>query len=634
MRPTASVINAVRQRCACSARTRCVLAALWLTCYSTLDWSSTAPGIRHQYTAAAERHTISAQAAHTQTSTSATGQFPHGPLRRIELINGDVLYAEPIDLNEHRLEVRWWEGIRRTIPRAALASIGEVATARPLLYVSFEEDSATSPAENSAPQADRPRQRRGPIENSILPAAFTQRQGGPVADGASGTTAWQLRPSERIAGDWPADAEFGEWAVWLNLADHSAADREEQLASWVFSAHSTPDETWTLVSDGKSVSVQATPTFTTGGRGESRRIPLAPGWHRLTLWNAPDRRELWWDAWLIAWGSSVTPLAHWELAGPTIGATRLDDLLLIGTPRPAASQRSTTPPGSTRTMAAAALNVRGPDPDADSDQLLDRRGERQFGQVHQVSADSVQLRSGRDTLNVPWSNLIHCQFSRPAVSPDARQVSGVIGRVKLQPRLIGSAWVVDEFRAALVDRSDEEWWLEHPYLGTVSLPSTRVARFDAEFVGKWKPLAPGWRHLGDQLRPDLQPAKPDSSEFVCPYAIDPATRDPALRLVLAADVFDLEPGAPQALPSAWTPLLRKGEFGTRLIVDQEPWGLLNDRIRFAQLKPQRIRIRLPRTASQPGEHRLQFRQLRGKATGSVVYDDFQLGRVDLEWEWP
>ncbi|MBC8114774.1 MAG: hypothetical protein H7062_10380, partial [Candidatus Saccharimonas sp.] len=134
---------------------------------------------------------------------------------------------------------------------------------------------------------------------------------------------------------------------------------------------------------------------------------------------------------------------------------------------------------------------------------------------------------------------------------------------------------------------------------------------------------------GDSIRADFRRPLPDGTEWRSEFVL---AAKPYGDVWFSLNVADLEPSGLETPPgSPYLQELRAGRLLTEVIVNDQPAGDLNRRLRFraSSDQPERLRVPLPPDSLRAGANSVRLRQRPLTENGSD-YDDCELSNLRLE----
>lgn len=336
-------------------------------------------------------------------------------------------------------------------------------------------------------------------------------------------------------------------------------------------------------------------------------LVLRDGWHRLSIRFGADRVLLSIDGDLLASGGGpggpltevrVRTESSARATGPEGLSFQVDDLEVVR---------------SFESTASAEY-----DPSQDEVRLIG--GDQIWGRLASADAEGLRLEIDGRVVPFAWSEVAGVEL-RSGVAP-SRPVEGPLGRVEWAE--LRGPDQPDRLEGAIVELTDERLVLDAPYVGRLSIETSRLARIVPLGRGRLVVLDPGPHHLGDQPIPELDPVLPESDRLDLDFELDEA---PAVAPRLWIDVVDVE-GDVEG--SRFAEAIRKGELVTRVVLNGEPLGTLNERVRTTNKAPERLEIDVPAGLLVAGPNRLSLIQT-GRADEPTYRDDLGILAIAVVW---
>lgn len=267
------------------------------------------------------------------------------------------------------------------------------------------------------------------------------------------------------------------------------------------------------------------------------------------------------------------------------------------------------------------------------EEALERRdGDGWAGRLLTADADGLTFRVGRTERKLAWSEVDLVRF--PVASPPPCTVRGPIVRIVLAdsrsvlPR--PATQPNDHLTAALEGVGAGVLRVEHPLLGSISIPCASVERIEPLWTGGWTLLQAAPEHLGRSIRTDFRQSRPVGTERSIVFTLAPADllKPAALRI----ETLDVDPGHPQS-PVA-TPRLsdvRAGGRITELFLNGTRIGDLNSAIQWQRAVHgrQTVRLIVPGGRLNAGRNQLRIVQ-KPSRWDPADYDDCEVGPISLE----
>lgn len=337
------------------------------------------------------------------------------------------------------------------------------------------------------------------------------------------------------------------------------------------------------------------------------------GWHRLSMRFGPSQTEIGVDGNDLAHGKGPDgPLVEIRLASILTGkapapeklAGAFDDLRLV---------RFTEPLG-------------GLEIDPQQDEIRLAGGDQLFGTILMADGDRVRLKVDEKQVGLSWSEVSGLYFRR--VARQGASIAGPLVRLEWRAASGGDPSDLDMIEGALLAVSDAALTVATPYAGQLTLPRDRRRGMRVIGDGLRIVVDPTAHHLGDNIStspPWLDPPQPEGG--VLERSVELASVPPgAASLVL--DVVQVA-GVGDGLQ--FTPLVKKGELRTNVVINGQPVDYLNRHISSKNETPERIRLPIPAALLRTGRNLVRFQQV-GIATDPTYLDDLGLLGIALEFE--
>ncbi|MDB5337499.1 MAG: hypothetical protein JWN70_3118 [Planctomycetaceae bacterium] len=523
----------------------------------------------------------------------APHSLPDRGWKRLTLINGDVLHAKPIATDDasplqKSTTSNWITNFETPVnlPLAALVQVSHPAGTRGMVYQDFEADS----------------------EGWLNPAGGTI----PLNREQCRSGLHSLKCS--------ADAPFLKYELaeplekgWLEFSFFLAPDSKSvknhcSATIQIVDGTTRHEVPISLIGDAAWYEVKL-PDI---GVWQRHNIARRPGWHSLVVAIQPDMLRLTVDDY---------PLAECQLSMPARRRLSMLTVTTAGTPAAVWIDDFAV------TLSVAELRFDALDRERDQVDLT--TGDQLFGKLVAMTGRSMTLQADTQQTVLKWSDLSGVHF---AVNPSsARAAAGRIVQIELQSwnntSLESSS---DSLSGALIAIDSQSCTLDHPLCGHLKIPWKQVWRLRPAFYGRQWSLEGRPFHLGDEVKSALQTKIPDGTLLDRTIDIQDI-RNGAAYISLTA--VDLEPAGPGTLDHPWLKRLQAGELTTELWVNYRRISVLNSEVtgRGTANRPQRLRIKVPIDALQPGKNRLEIR-LKPSRGEPVEYDDWELRdwRFELE----
>jgi len=497
------------------------------------------------------------------------------PVRLITLHGGDQVLAEVTDWDTRGATFRLAGGQEILVPREAIESVRTPPGERDVLYEPFE----------SIPGGT----------NEVVPADWLDEK-----QSAAGRSSLRLIDQRgTVSIPLPEQTAALRFQIWIR-ADQTARMRVRFEAD---------TEEWSVVGQGEDVCLESR-----GGSGEAittQRVPLHPGWHRLTVCLTDDHAFAAWDQALLGSaprGCGPVRKIHLSAASEVwfdeLQVSRLD----------------------------VDSGVEGV-PDTTSDDCLTRSdGNQWLGRLQRVDASTVAFLGLQGTRTVPWSEVDRIDLHSPA-EPVAGpiRVDGWWASLELQPT-VEHPHVIPRIYAAITSVDRYGVAIHHPWLGSLYLAWPDILGIQLDFAGRMIVVDGRTRHLGDAIRSDFRRPVPDATVWKSSLDLEAHDLDSgSARLTL--NVAELEPASDQTPPgSPYLQELRAGGLRTDVYVNQQLVGDLNSQIRFRARvgEASQIRMPIPRAALRSGTNEIELKQ-RPLNESRNVYDNCEISNMRLEF---
>ena len=238
-------------------------------------------------------------------------------------------------------------------------------------------------------------------------------------------------------------------------------------------------------------------------------------------------------------------------------------------------------------------------------------------------------------MQTPWRDIDRLQLAaRPAIRPAvARPVAGWIIRLELQPwTTLPESHAADALHGALVAVHSDACVVDHALCGSLTIPWPHIRRLRPEYHGQLLTLEGRPQHLGNEVKSAFQAIVPQGIRMTRTFDLVQVPVGTAFVAICAAD---LEPAGKGTREHPWLKRLRAGELTSELWINERRTSVLNQAVtgRGTTRQPQRLRIKLPADALQPGGNHLEIR-LQPSRSEPVEYDDWELHELLLEIETP
>ena len=258
------------------------------------------------------------------------------------------------------------------------------------------------------------------------------------------------------------------------------------------------------------------------------------------------------------------------------------------------------------------------------DVVVLQRGDELFGSLESFGADGGQLRGAFGPMHIDRDAVSGIQLRAEQATPFADH--GLYVRAWLAVLSQDSEMEQCEVLAGVVTADIKGGLLlKHADLGIVPLPRDRLQRIEVLHDG-WRMLIdPRYHHLGNEVRPIFDVARPEGTELAVRF---PADKIPPGELWLSAYVVELEQVGPGA---KYADALAAGHLRTNVVLNGKTVDYLNRHVSATTSRPQRIRLRIPRDALLPDQNRLVIQQISQRDKPSE-YDDCGIYDLALEVE--
>ncbi len=525
----------------------------------------------------------------------APRSLPDRSWKRLKLINGDVLHARQIS-TEHpdstsnpKLTSLDWQGAFEEpvrLPLAALAEVAHPAGTRCVVYQDFEDDSA---GWRSTP-------------NSSLAASHEHARSGQNSLRCSADVPMRYELSEPLEQGWlefsfflpPELKEPGTCTASLQVTDGQAV-HELQVS---------------LIGKADWYEFKGPET----GGWQRHVIARRPGWHTLAVAIQPG---------LVRLALDDFPLAAGQWPAPTLLKLSAVKFAITGS-------------NSAVWIDDFAITQAVPDSPIESvdrkrDQVDLATGDQLFGQLVALRSSFMELQANARNTAVPWPDLSCLHLGvRPI---ETRAVTGRMLQVELQPwSNTSSELVPDSLSGALVAIGPQSCTLEHPLCGRLTIPWKQIRRLRPAYYGMQWVLEGRPYHVGDEVKLALRTRIPDGTGLTREFNLQDIPKGAAY---ISLTAVDLEPAGKGTLDHPWLKRLQAGELTTELSVNSRRIAVLNTEVtgRGTARQPQRLRIKVPMKALQPGKNRLEIR-LTPSRGAPLEYDDWEMQDWHFEIETP
>ncbi len=266
-------------------------------------------------------------------------------------------------------------------------------------------------------------------------------------------------------------------------------------------------------------------------------------------------------------------------------------------------------------------------PAADQDEVLLYGGTQFYGELTNLDARHVSLRTEYGVLRFPW-RVVHRVFLRPSQTQPVRLV-GQRARLLLKtPNLLAPSESTSVRRGANLEGvlqgvEADTFLLEHPTLGRLRVPIDQVRAIMPGRYGNWLLVDSGFHHLGDAVELHMQRPYPEGNQVTWHFQLEEVPKT----IWLVMDVVDMEPMYPGATYYAE---LRDGFLRTSVYVNGKEVDFVNRYLPRQRGRPARVRITLPRELLKVGDNTLALKQ-RPQRDEPGSYDDCGIWWVSLEW---
>lgn len=533
------------------------------------------------------------------------------PLRRLTLCGGEQITGEVTEFgatagDEHVVLIA--SRNRTRLPRGVLSGIQQPAAAFNLRYDDFERLPAAFSGVPGAILLDKTRHRSG--ESSL----------------AVQNTPYRMKFTA------PALGTLRHGRVELSFFDTGAIE-SRQAWNIEFSFTATQGSRTLRATLG-------------GGEANYRFLPLdgpqfaeqpllrSSGWHQLALWFEPERTLALVDDKLLATGPAMAgPLRDVEINRATAQASE------AATPSAGTPSAIPTPqrPESIVAwiddfkLATSVPELPVPAAPDRQDVLFLLSGDALFGEITSLSQSEIWLRGVFGRRQFAWAETRAIAWKRQQPPPAARGIQGLMAQLEFGNRLGTPPDESDVLFGAVQSTSGDELLISHPYLGGLRLPIREMRRVTPEFLGSRWALAPGFRHLGDEVRDDFRVPFPEGNQFVLSWNLDALPRGSLYISLLAAH---LEPSGPQTpTGNPFLEDLAQGYLRTELFINDTRVDDLNRYVsqRASPRHPQRIRIPVAPRFFKVGLNTIRLQQ-RPSRNDLRDFDDFEFSHLALEAE--
>ena len=502
------------------------------------------------------------------------------------LVNGDRFSAEVLRWGDDSVELGLMSGQTVTVPKAALETLLVPPGETEWLTERFESDDALS---GFIDEADRSHVIRDP------------------GRAASGDCSLKLSSESRpLRVACPTGLDAARVQFWFRVERPSPATTGGRF-TFAF-GESSDSNTLVVEQDGPQLKIVGRQGL--AARWTTQAVELHTGWHCLTAVLSPQRVLCLVDEHLLAAGSGIEgPLRSIRFVARD--GLWIDDL----------SISHLDEKGIPRAM---------PIPSTD-DVVATHSGEEFFGRVSRFAPHGITLDGIAGEAAVPWSRVATVGFrasDRP-LSGLAAPREGLVARLECQPFVDRPQLLADRLTVTIIAFDRDGLTVSHPFLGEFPLSWRDISRIEPLFVGQDLVLDARRVHLGDSIRADFRRPLPDGTEWVSEFVL---TSTPPGDVWLSLNAADLEPSGPDTPPgSAFLKELRAGRLLTDVIVNNQPVGDLNGRLRFRASpdQPERLRCLLPQDVLRAGANTLRLRQRPLTENGSD-FDDCELSDLRLE----
>lgn len=252
-------------------------------------------------------------------------------------------------------------------------------------------------------------------------------------------------------------------------------------------------------------------------------------------------------------------------------------------------------------------------------------GDQFFGHFTDAkSSGDIALRGPLGDWSEDWRKIIRLDFARrPLPAHLSSPVRGWCADVRLSSERVTTG-IAETLRGVRFTPNS----LLHPWLGEMAWSLHSHVSISPYGRGEFRWLAPDRRHLGDEIRTDLTPTRPDGTAIAGTLHFD---ERPAGTAWIVVDVAELEPSGPHTLPTQpFLETLRGGGLRTELVINDHVITDLNRLISLRTLasQPDRLWLPVPSAAWRAGKNSWAIRQ-RPLSTTQAQYDDCEVGRVGL-----
>ena len=513
-----------------------------------------------------------------------------GPLRQMELVGGDRISAEVVHWGDDSVTLRLTGGQTISLPTTAVETLSIPPGETELLTERFESHESLS----------------GFIDETVRSDVTLSH-----IDAASGERALKLAPDSRpLVVACPGELTAARVQFWFRAERASSAAIGGRM-TFLF-GESSDASSLTVELDGSRLAVVNRQGLT--ARWTTQTVELRSGWHCLTTVLSPQRVLCLVDENLLAAGSGIeAPLRAIRFAPR--GEMWIDDLLI--------SRLNEREFPLVRRLSQV------------DDAVASHTGEELFGRVTRIMPQGITLDGIAGEATVPWSRVAAVGFrsaGRPLSGP-AVPSEGVVARIESQSHVDRPQLLADRLTATIMGADRHGLLVSHPLLGKIPFSWRDIRRIEPLFVGRDLVLDARRVHLGDSIRADFRRPLPDDTEWRSEFVL---TAKPRGDVWLSLNVADLEPRGPETPPgSAYLKELHAGRLLTEVIVNDQPVGDLNRRLRFRASpdQPERLRCQLPRESLRAGANTVRLRQRPLTENGSD-YDDCELSDLRLELRMP
>jgi hypothetical protein len=341
-----------------------------------------------------------------------------------------------------------------------------------------------------------------------------------------------------------------------------------------------------------------------------QRMPLKPGWHRLTVRFDARQVQIGLDGADLAYGGgNAQGLAAVRFAtsqaagggGDASGHTAwVDDLRIL------------------RTVESRLRK----DSDPSQDDVRLAVGDQIFGEVREADGKKVRMESAGRVIELAWSEVSGIRFARRVQQPV--RLEGDWVELRFQPEGTGStSEEPDVLEGVLRGVNEREIVIEVAHAGEVRIARERLAAMTIGHRGWRLVIDADSYHLGDREVEELDPPLPEPEPFELAFELREPPAEPS---VLALDVRGVEgvEGSP-----AFSEAVRAGELRTLVALNGETLGDLNSQVKVANDQPLRIRLPIAGGVLRVGRNVLRFTQM-GTKDDPRKRDNLAIQQVAIE----